>query len=167
MTFPTLVAILLVCTIVMLPLCALGGKHYATWEGFEVDKLASIWLIQRHISPGATIEILPKGSPIKQGIPFDVPDAGITRTFNQSSFDSLLAHFQLHDSRLDKIALLIRDIELNTWEAKRFKKSSEMEVFFFDLVKSQLLGDQVIEKSNAYMDSFYESVTGDLELNTP
>ena len=34
---------------------------FSTWDGFEVDKLASIWLIKRFIAPGAKVRLYPKG----------------------------------------------------------------------------------------------------------
>ncbi|SHL09673.1 hypothetical protein SAMN02745216_04609 [Desulfatibacillum alkenivorans DSM 16219] len=149
------------------PLFGMEAALYVTWDGFEVDKLASMWLIKRHISPGAAIKVLPKGTPIEEGVPFDAPDAGMGRKFNQSSFDNLMAAYHLEDPKLKQIALLVRDIELNTWEAKRYRKSSEIELYFFDLVKSESDREVMFEKADRYFDALYRTDAGILEENAP
>jgi hypothetical protein len=37
------------------------GLVFSTWEGFEADKCASIWLIKRFIDKNAVIKFFPKG----------------------------------------------------------------------------------------------------------
>ncbi len=160
------VVILLVCVSVCAPVTQ-AGDVYATWDSFEVDKLASIWLIQKHISPGAEIRVYPKGEAITEGTPFDVPGAAIQRTFNQSSFESLKVHFNLEDAGLDNMALLIRDVEINTWETKAYQITSEVEVFFVNLIKEHAPPDVLIQESNRYLDELYKTLSGGLEKNHP
>ena len=99
-------------------------KIYATWEGFEADKLASIWLIQRFVDPGARVVLHPKGVIISEGEPFDTPDSSITRNFKQSTFESMLDHYKLTDPKLTNLGKLIHDIEINTWETKLYRKNT-------------------------------------------
>lgn len=146
---------------------AQAGKVFVTWEGFEADKLASIWLIQRFISPGATVLVLPKGGPAADGIPFDIPGAAITRTFNRSSFESLMDHYDIQDPRLLRMGKLIHDVEINLWERKMFKKSSEMEIYLLDLITSHTDPKNLITRSNAYFDTLYQTLSHDLEKNNP
>lgn len=143
------------------------GEVFITWDGFEVDKLASIWLIQRFISPGSTVLVLPKGSPATGGIAFDIPDSAITRTFNRSSFESLMDHYGINDPKIVRIGMLIHDVEINLWERKMFKKSREIEIYFWDLIQTQTEHKHLIEKSNAYFDSLYQILSQDPERNIP
>ena len=77
---------------------------FATWDVFEVDKCASIWLIKRFIDPKAKIRIYKKGERIKQGIPFDTPDAKLRRYHNASTYETLLRHYGLKNRRLVALA---------------------------------------------------------------
>jgi hypothetical protein len=146
---------------------AQDGEVFITWDGFEVDKLGSIWLIERFISPGSSVRVMPKGSPADGGTAFDIPGAAITRTFNRSSYESLVDHYGIKDPGLVGIGMLIHDIEINLWERKVFKKSREIEVFFIDLIQTRMEKNTVIEKSNAYFDALYEILSDDPERNPP
>jgi len=95
---------------------------FSTWDGFEVDKCASIWLIKRFIDENAVIKFFPKGEIIKQGIAFDTPDAIFRRYHNMSTFESLLKHYKLNDPKLIHIGKIIHDIEVNIWKKKYLKK---------------------------------------------
>ncbi|WP_300461108.1 chromate resistance protein ChrB domain-containing protein [Desulfobacula sp.] len=133
-------------------------ETYVTWDGLEADKLASIWLIQRFISPDAKIRLYPKGQTPGTGIQFDTPYSPIRRRFNQSTFESLLAHYHLSDPKLHSIARLIHDIEINVWEKKVFQKTREMEFFFMDLLSSSLEDKTIIQKAGDYFDRLYQAV---------
>ena len=80
---------------------------FSTWEGFEVDKCASIWLIKRHINKKAIIKFFPKGQIIEEGVPFDTPDAMFRRYHNMSTFESLLRHYKLKDPKLIYLGKII------------------------------------------------------------
>lgn len=141
--------------------CFNGTAHaavYSTWEGFEADKLACIWLIQRFISPGAQIRFYPVGKNPDKGIQFDTPYSKISRKFNQSTFEALLAHYQISDPKLDNIARLIHDIEINLWEKKLYRKTMEMNLFFMDLLSRSLANDAILQKAGAYFDRLYEDL---------
>jgi hypothetical protein len=131
---------------------------FSTWEGFEADKLASIWLIQRFISPDAEIQLYPVGKKPEQGIQFDTPYSEISRQFNRSTFVSLLEHYQIADPILNNIAKLIHDIEINLWEKKLYKKTTEMHIFFMDLLSQPLENDVIIQKAVQYFDRLYEDL---------
>jgi hypothetical protein len=96
---------------------------FSTWEGFEVDKCASIWLIKRFVDKDAMIKFYPKGEPITEGIPFDTPDAKFRRYHNMSTFESILRHYQLIDPSLVYMGKIIHDIEVNVWERKLMQET--------------------------------------------
>jgi len=90
------------------------GQSYETWQGLEPDKLASMWLLKRFVDPQAEFTLVPKGSMISKGIPFDVPSAQFKRSHSQSTFESILQNQRLNDERLVHIGRIIHDIEINT-----------------------------------------------------
>ena len=141
-----------------------GPLVFSTWDGFEVDKLASIWLIRRFIAPGATVHIYRRGKIIKEGIPFDTPDSLISRRFNKSTFEALLEHYRVEDKKLGDMARLIHDIEINTWEPRFFRKSREIEIACMDLVeKYKGSNDLLLERAMEYFDGLYGDLSEDLE----
>lgn len=140
-------------------------KVFATWDGFEADKLASIWLIKRFIAPDASIVIHPKGKVIKNAIEFDTPNASITRRFNKSTFEAFLNHYRLRDPKLVNIGRLIHDTEINTWERKRFRRTKELEIRILDLMEKHRQPDELIEKACEYFDRLYATLPAELELN--
>ena len=100
---------------------------YTTWEGKEVDKCASIWLIRHFIAPGASIRFVPTGTPVRDGVPFDTPDALLRRYAHRSTFEVLLQHHGLEDSGLQRMGRIIHDIEINIWGRKATARSPAVE----------------------------------------
>ncbi len=140
------------------------NKTFSTWDSFEVDKLASIWLIKRFIAPDASIVIYPKGEVIKDGLQFDTPFSSISRKFNKSTFESLLEHYKIKDKKLSKICKLIHDIEINVWEKKVFQMSSEIKISIMEITDNGKDNEGIIEKSNKYFEQLYNNMTSELEL---
>lgn len=142
-----------------------NGLVFSTWEGFEVDKCASIWLIKRFIDKKAQIKIFPKGEIIKEGIPFDTPDAAFRRYHNMSTFESLLKHYKLKDPKLIYIGRIIHDIEINIWEKKVLKETLIVQDAVNKIIWNAKSRHEVIQKSCKYFDSLYQrAVTKSEEL---
>ena len=137
-------------------LAAQKGLIFSTWEGFEVDKCASIWLIKRFIDENAVIGFFPKGEAIKEGIPFDTPDAKFRRYHNMSTFESLLKHYKLKDPKLIYIGKIVHDIEVNIWERKVFDETRHVQDAVNRIIRNSKNSDEVIEKSCKYFDSLYK-----------
>ena len=131
---------------------------FCTWEGFEADKCASIWLIKRFIDKNATIRFYPKGQTIREGIPFDTPEAEFRRYHNMSTFECLLKHFKLTDPRLSHIGEIIHDIEVNIWERKRFPETLEVQDAVNAIIQRGGSSEKVIRKSLEFFDSFYQRI---------
>ena len=128
---------------------------FSTWEGFEADKCASIWLIKRFIDKNAVIKFFPKGESVKEGIPFDTPDAKFRRYHNMSAFESLLKHYNLQDPKLIYIGKIIHDIEVNIWEKKVFPETHKVQDEINKIILNSRNNGEVIEKSSIYFDLLY------------
>jgi len=89
---------LLFLFLILHPLPA-ASQIYITWQGLEPDKLASLWLIKRFVDQEAEFKLVPKGSLIKDGIPFDVPSATFKRSHTRSTFECVLQNEGLDDER--------------------------------------------------------------------
>jgi len=132
---------------------------FATWDVFEVDKCASIWLIKRFIDPKAKIRIYKKGERIKEGIPFDTPDAKLRRYHNASTYETLLRHYGLKNRRLVYIGKIVHDIEINVWEKKALPETPVVQQEIGEIIKNSSSPDEIISKSIAYFDLFFKDLT--------
>ncbi len=113
---------------------AAGKQAFVTWDVFEPDKCASIWLIRRFIAPEAEILFFKKDLEALKGILFDTPEADFRRSHNRSTYETLLAHYRLQDERLIHIGRIIHDIEINTWQRKAFPETLHMQKEVMDLL---------------------------------
>ena len=131
---------------------------FSTWEGFEADKCASIWLITKFIDKDAIIRFYPKGEAITQGIPFDTPDAGFRRYYNISTFESLLRHYKIKDPKVNYIGRIIHDIEVNVWEKKVLKETRIVQDEVNKIIWNTTGNKEIIKKSAIFFDLLYEKV---------
>lgn len=132
---------------------------FSTWEGFEVDKCASIWLIKRFVDKDAVMKFYPKGAQIDEGILFDTPDAKLRRYHNMSTFESILKHYQLNDPKLIYMGKIIHDIEVNVWERKLMQESYPVKEEVAKIILKSTSNTAVIEKSIHYFDTLYQEIS--------
>ncbi|NWH05409.1 chromate resistance protein ChrB domain-containing protein [Desulfobacter latus] len=160
------IMLILIFVLCSAPDISISGT-FATWEGLEPDKLASIWLIQKFISQDSDIVFYPHGTKINSGIVFDTPYSKIRRRYNQSSFEALMDHYRITDPKLDTMAKLIHDMEINIWEHKRFKLTHDLELFFITLLDTVKEREKIIQKASAYFDALYKRLPAGLVPTAP
>jgi hypothetical protein len=132
---------------------------FSTWEGFEADKCASIWLIKGFVDQEAIIKFYPKGEPIEAGIPFDTPDAKLRRYHNMSTFESILKHYQLNDPKLIYMGKIIHDIEVNVWERKLMQETYPVKEQVNKIISNSTGNTEIIEKSVKYFNALYNEIS--------
>jgi hypothetical protein len=165
----TLKEIVLLFFVVLLFISIAYGRHsnifaaekmlvFSTWEGFEADKCASIWLIKRFIDRNAMLKFFPKGEAIKEGIPFDTPEAKFRRYHNTSTFESLLRGYNLQDPKLIYVGKIIHDIEVNIWQKKVMAGTYKVQEQIDNIITNSKNNNEVIERSCKYFDSLYKEV---------
>lgn len=128
-----------------------GGGLWSTWDVFEPDKCASVWLIKRHIDRDARFRFYPSGVLIEAGIPFDTPDAELRRYHDASTFETLLRRYELSGPGLDYLRRLMHDIEVNVWERKMLAESREIEHALRELTRD-VTPDEAVEACLTYFD---------------
>lgn len=134
------------------------GQVFISWKGFEPDKCASIWLIQRFIDQKAIIKFFPRGEIISEGIPFDVPDAKFRRYAKMSTYESLLHHYSLVDPKLIYIGRIIHDIEINIWERKVMAETISIQASINKIILETKDDNKIIEKGNDFFDILYREL---------
>lgn len=90
------------------------GRVWVTRQGVRVDRIASAWLIRRHIDPQATFRFVsgPRQEVGGQEIGFDMLDAPFTHEGGRCTFEVLAAHFAPSDGALARLGEVIHDIDL-------------------------------------------------------
>lgn len=132
---------------------ATTGDHYYTQGLMEPDKVASAWLIERHVRPGARVSLLTVDDPIPDGaVPFDLPWADWVRSATRSTYEAILEMERVEQPELRRIGELIRMGEILFWsledgsEAQRFDRR----------MKDLAVADDV-EAMFAYLDAIAEA----------
>jgi hypothetical protein len=133
-------------------------RVFSTWDGFEVDKCASIWLIKRFVDRDATIKIVPKGEPIGEGTPFDAPEAKLRRYHNLSTFESILRAYRLVDDKLVYLGRIVHDLEINVWERKSTLEAAEVQRAVAGIIAGARGADELIEGCLDYFDALYPAL---------
>ncbi len=88
-------------------------RVWATRRRPKVDRLASAWLILRHIDPAASFQwlVTPADCPA-DAIGFDFDGAEFTHVGDKVSFETLLDSFGLHAPALQRIAALVHALDV-------------------------------------------------------
>ena len=112
------------------------AKVYATSNGLGPDKWASIWLVQRYLSPDARVQLFPLAATAPSGtIPFDTPDSDYYRNTDHTTFQQLSTALPSTDPELRRLITIIHDIEINLWLPDTDPVSSVVETAYRDLQK--------------------------------
>lgn len=149
---------------VLSPAVAFAGEPpnqpltFATWDIFEADKCASIWLIKRHITTEAEIRFFHRDENPPQGILFDTPDAEFRRYHNKSTYETLLEHYGLTDKTLVYIGRIIHDIEVNTWERKVMNETLRVETEVVGIFGNKQ-PEKAVKACIEYFDTLYDSTS--------
>lgn len=93
---------------------AYRGRVWATRRRLWVDRVASAWLIRRHIDPDATFRWLARPSDCpKSALGFDFDGATFTHVGDRVTFETLLASFGLEgDPALARLGTLVRLLDV-------------------------------------------------------
>lgn len=92
---------------------AFRGRTWATRAGVRVDRMASAWLIRRHVDPDARFVFTDgsRGAP-SGAIRFDTYGGEFTHEAERCTFEVLLRRFGLRDRALARLGEIVHDIDL-------------------------------------------------------
>jgi hypothetical protein len=89
---------------------------FVTGTVMEIDRCASAWLIKRHVDVHAQFDFLTDNELMQtKGISFDTPFSEFRRTHRASTFEAIQSKYSLHNERIDYLAALIHEVEINFW----------------------------------------------------
>jgi hypothetical protein len=99
------------------------GHLYSTRRKMEADKLASVWLIKRFVDSEASVQFVGDELPLTNGIPLDAPEGELRRYANNSCFETIVNKYRVQAPGIQRMARIIRDIEINYWAEKYFPET--------------------------------------------
>jgi hypothetical protein len=88
--------------------------RWVTTERVQVDRVASAWLIQRFVDTGAEFVFVSRetqADAVADGTPFYLPGAALGKREGRSTFESILAAYQLTDPTLAELGHLLRAVD--------------------------------------------------------
>jgi hypothetical protein len=148
--------VLLACCCAV-PAADTDDRHvYSSWDLYEVDNCASIWLIKRFVDRDARFVFLPKERFVPQGTLFDIPEAALKRTHNLATYQTIMQQYRVSDPVVQEIGTRVFDIEINYWGEKRFADSREIEAQVKKIITESKDAGMLVSKSIAYFDELYE-----------
>lgn len=127
--FSTLYLIVMVHTIAHADSSA-NLSTFSTLKGLGFDKWASIWLVERHITPNTPVVIFDEGNPPAGTAFFDEPNALFTRDADHSTYEKLTTHYSLHSPFLDYFVTTVHDIEIRLWQPDQQTDSRAVETAY-------------------------------------
>lgn len=103
---------------------------FSTLQGLGFDKQASIWLVEKHITPGTPVQIIPDSADHTDSIYFDEPGGSYFRDAEHSTYEKLLAISPYQSDYLDQFKTTVFDIEINLWLPDKAADSKAVEGAF-------------------------------------
>ena len=82
---------------------------WITWENVGIDRMASAWLIRKHIDHEAVFVFIKKGADYKslEGIAFDIPEAALSHKRGKCTFCTIVKEYAINDKTIDQMAEII------------------------------------------------------------
>lgn len=93
-----------------LPIRTFKKRRWVTRHRPGVDRMASAWLIRRHIDPDATFTFA--DAPTANAIPFDMYTGEFSHQGTLCTFEVLAARFKLSDPVVTHIAHIVHDLDM-------------------------------------------------------
>lgn len=88
------------------------GRTWVTRPDVGIDRMASAWLILRHIDPAAKFAYaMERDEPVPGQLRFDMAEAEFTHEGDRCTFEVLLERFGLDDSALVAIGRIVHDLD--------------------------------------------------------
>lgn len=88
------------------------GRVWQTRPRPEIDRVGSAWLIKHFIDPKARFVFSSNPEAPAGAIRFDMFGGEFTHVGDDCTFETIMKHFKLRDQRLEQIAQLIHDADL-------------------------------------------------------
>ncbi len=133
------------------------GRLWMTRPRPEVDRVASAWLIKHFIDPGAKFVFSSDPQARPGAVRIDMFEGEFTHVGEDCTFETLLKRFALRDRRLQRIAQIVHDADL---EDNKFGRAEGKAV---DMVikgwgRMGLADGEILRKGFDLFDALYQAI---------
>jgi len=129
-----------------------AAERYYTTGLLEPDKLASAWLIVRHIDPGGEVAFLEEeAEPPPGATPFDLPGARWSRQGRRTTYQTILEDHELEDPELVRIGQLMGASEFSYWMLEPMSPEGR-----FDRKMKAFAAEDDVDAAFAFLDQICE-----------
>lgn len=137
------------------------GATWVTRQDVFVDRIASAWLIRRHVDKAARFRFVSQGryKPRRGELRFDMYGGEYTHVGNRCTFETLLDRFGIDDAALRAIGEIVHDIDLKDARYGR-PQTAELNASLVRIT-SQFSDDaDRIERGSKVFDRLYRELSG-------
>jgi hypothetical protein len=133
------------------------GRMWQTRPRPEVDRVGSAWLIQHFIDPQAKFVFSADAEAHPDAVRFDMFGGEFTHVGDECTFETLLKHVKLGDKRLEQIAQMIHDGDL---EDNKFGRAEgkAIELITKGWGKMDWTDEEILRKGFELFDALYLTV---------
>jgi len=134
-----------------------GGHHGRTWQTRprpEVDRVGSAWLIRHFIDPKAKFVFSSDLEAHPGAVRFDMFGGDFTHVGDNCTFEVLMKHFNLQDKRLQQIAQIIHDADLEDNKFGR-PEGKAIELITKGWAKMNWPDEEILRKGFELFDALY------------
>ena len=137
------------------------GTTWVTRQDVFVDRIASAWLIRRHIDKAARFRFVSQGRyKARRGeLRFDMYGGEYTHVGNRCTFETLIDRFGLDDPALRAIAEVVHDIDLKDGRYRR-RQTGELNASLARIASESSDDAERIERGSKVFDRLYLELSG-------
>lgn len=129
-----------------------SAQTFETWAPWEVDTVVSAWTLKRFVDPSAEFLSKPKGAPVSGAFSLDTPDSPYKRGARNTAFDEVVRRNALASPCLERLAPIVRTLELSPWRKSAHPESEAFEQGLVPLLPGAPEGS--LEPAFHYLDEF-------------
>ena len=137
------------------------GTTWVTRQDVFVDRIASAWLIRRHIDKAARFRFVSQGryKPRRGELRFDMYGGEYTHVGNRCTFETLLDRFGLDDPVLRAIGEVVHDIDLKDGRYGH-PRTAELNASLARVASESSDDAERIERGSKLFDRLYLELSG-------
>ena len=129
------------------------STRWVTERRPHVDRCASAWFVREFVDANAVFEFVGRGEAIPKGsIPFDLPSAPLGHHGRKVTFDALLAKYPRRDRGLDRLADLVRDIDMGLF---RIPESRGLDALIYGLLLAEPSDSRILRQTHPIFGGLY------------
>jgi len=133
------------------------GRTWVTRPRPEIDRVGSAWLIRKFIDPKAKFIFAKKIPANGRVVSFDMLEADFSHQGDDCTFETLMKHFKLRDKRLEEIAQIIHDGDLEDNKFGR-PEGKAIELITKGWGKMNWNDEEILRKGFELFDALYLTV---------